>query len=72
MNEISPFQTEYLTDGCNNVEVKLPNKKLTWLELWKYSDMLCETTGDLEHLFIESFEVKKINGKRELQVFLGS
>jgi hypothetical protein len=72
MNEISPFQAECLTDGCNNVEVKLPNKKLTWLELWKYTDMLYETTGDAEHLFIESFEVKKSKNTKKLEVFLGS
>jgi hypothetical protein len=72
MNEISPFQAEYLTDGFNNVEVKLSNKKLTWLELWKYTDMLYETTGDIEHMFIENFKIIENNGKTELQVFLGS
>jgi hypothetical protein len=72
INEISPFQAESLTDGCNNVEVKLPNKKLTWLELWKYTDMLYETINDTEHFFIENFEVMQNNGKTELQVFFGS
>ena len=55
-----------------NIEVILPNRELTWLELWKYCDMLYETIGHDEHMFIESFEVNKVKGKRELQVFFGS
>ena len=72
INELSPYEADYLTDGYHNVEIILPNGKLTWLELWKYTNMLYETTGDIEHMFIESFKVIEINGKKELQVFLGS
>jgi hypothetical protein len=71
----SPFKGKWMSkDGDINsdIRVKLPNRKLTWLELWKYADMLFEIIGDSEHMFIESFEVKEINGKRELQVFFGS
>jgi hypothetical protein len=64
-----------ITNGLKrdkDFKVELPNKELTWLDLWKYADELYELIGDSEHMFVESFEVKKINGKRELQVFFGS
>ena len=73
VNEDSELSADIMTDGYhNNIILNLPNRKLTWLELWKYADMLFETIGDSDHMFIESFEIKKINGKRELQVFFGS
>jgi hypothetical protein len=73
INENSELLADIMTDGYhNNITLNLPNRKLTWLELWKYADMLYQTIGDSEHMFIENFEVKEINGKRELQVFFGS
>lgn len=73
INENSGLLADIMTDGYhNNITLNLPNRKLTWLELWKYADMLYQTIGDSEHMFIESFEVKEIDGKRELQVFFGS
>lgn len=73
INENSGLSADILKDAYyKNIEVILPNRKLNWLELWKYCDMLYETIGDSDHMFIEEFEVKKVKGKRELQVFFGS
>jgi hypothetical protein len=72
INETSFLSADIMTDGLCDVEVELPNKELTWLELWKYADNLYNLIGDVEHLFIESFEVKQINGKRVIEVFFGS
>jgi hypothetical protein len=59
IEEDSDLSADTMTDGChNNITVNLPNKKLTWLELWKHADMLFEIIGDSEHMFIESFELK--------------
>ena len=75
INENTGLSADYITDILKrnrDIKVELPNKELTWLDLWKYADKLYELIGDTEHLFIETFEVKEINGKRELQVFFGS
>jgi len=73
INENSGLLADIMTDGYhNNITLNLPNRKLTWLDLWKYADKLYELIGDNDHLFIETFEVKDIDGKRELQVFFGS
>lgn len=72
MNETSFLSADIMTDGLCDIHVELPNKELTWLELWKYADNLYNLIGDREHLFIESFEVKHINGKRVMEVFFGS
>jgi len=72
LNETSFISADYITDGVNDIKVELPNKELTWLELWKYADDLNNLIGYSEHLFIESFEVKQVNGKDQLEVFFGS
>jgi hypothetical protein len=72
INEISPFEGDYLTDGINDIQIPLPNVKLTWLELWKHADTLYEMINDPEHMFIEEFEMIQNNGKTELHVFFGS
>ena len=75
INENTGLSADYITDILKrnrDIKVELPNKELTWLDLWKYADELYKLIGDSDHMFIESFEVKKINGKRELQVFFGS
>ena len=75
VNEDSELSADIITNGLKrdkDFKVELPNKELTWLDLWKYADELYELIGDSEHMFVESFEVKEINGKRELQVFFGS
>jgi hypothetical protein len=72
MDENSFLSADIMTDGLCDIEVELPKKELTWLELWNYADNLYNLIGDTEHLFIESFEVKQINGKREMHVFFGS
>jgi hypothetical protein len=67
----SPFKGKWMSkDGDINsdIRVKLPNRKLTWLELWEYADKLYNKLGDIEHRFIESFEVKGDT----IEVFFGS
>ena len=65
----SPFKGKWMSTGINNdIRVKLPNRKLTGLELWKYADELCNKLGDTDHIFIESFDV---NGDT-IEVFFGS
>jgi hypothetical protein len=72
INENSGLVADYLTDGVTDAIVELPNRDLTWLELWEYADKLNNLLGYSEHIFVESFEVKSINGKRKLEVFFGS
>lgn len=72
INENSGLSADIMSDGLSDVEVVLQKKELTWLELWKYADELYKLIGDREHLFIETFEVKEINGKKALEVFFGS
>jgi hypothetical protein len=72
MNESSFLSADVMTDGLCDVQVELPNKELSWLELWIYADNLYNLIGDTDHKFIESFEVKEINGKLEMEVFFGS
>jgi len=62
----------YMTDGISNVRVLLPNKKLSYLELWKYADMLFDTIKNGDHLFIESFNTIQNEDGIEIQVFFGS
>lgn len=67
----SPFKGKWMTNGLKkdmDIKVKLPNRKLTGLELWKYADELYNKLGDVEHRFIESFEVKGDT----IEVFFGS
>ena len=75
VNEDIELSAYNITNGVKrdkDMIVELPNKELNCLDLWKYADELYELIGDSEHMFVESFEVKEINGKRELQVFFGS
>ena len=65
----SPFKGKCMTNGIDhNVKVKLPNRKLTGLELWKYADELYKLLGDSDHLFIESFNMNDDT----IEVFFGS
>ena len=72
INENSGLSADIMSDGLSDIELVLQKKELTWLELWKYADKLYKLIGDREHLFIETFEVKEINGKKALEVFFGS
>ena len=55
----SPYKAKWMTNGINNdIKVKLPNHKLSGLELWKYADELYKLLGDTDHRFIEEFELK--------------
>ena len=73
INEPSGFIGEIITDGVHHdIEVNLPNKELTWLELWKFADALHYKIGDYHHIFIENFELKEINGKKVIEVGFGS
>ena len=72
INETSFLSADYLTDGIHDAKIELPNKELTYKELWKAADELYNLIGDTEHRFIEAFEVKEINGKTQLEVFFGS
>lgn len=62
----------YMTDGISKTKLILPNKKLSWLELWKYADMLYDTLDGGEHLFIENFEIIQNEDGIEIQVFFGN
>ncbi|MFM2392995.1 MAG: hypothetical protein RLZZ546_977 [Bacteroidota bacterium] len=67
------IQPKYITNGIeSDVRVELPNTPLTWLDLWKASDELYKLLGDVDHKFIEEFEVKTENGETFLEVFFGS
>ena len=55
----SPYKAKWMTNGINtDIKVKLPNHKLSGLELWKYADELYKLLGDTDHRFIEEFELK--------------
>ena len=65
----SPLKGKWMSNGTNNdIRVKLPNRKLTGLELWKYADELYNKLNDTEHLFIESFN----QNDDTIEVFFGS
>ena len=72
INQNSGLSADIMTDGIHNIEVVLPIRELTYLELWKFADMLYQTIGDIEHRFVEKFELKEINGKKVIEVFFGS
>ena len=72
INQSSGLSGDIMIDGVNPVEVKLPKKELTWLDLWKYADKLYLKSGDVDHRFIEDFELKEVDGKRVIRVFFGS
>lgn len=63
-----PVMTKWMSDGVHDVKVELPNKKLSGLELWEYADKLYRLIGDVDHRFIESFELKGDT----IEVFFGS
>ncbi len=65
----TPFKGKYLTNGINeDIKVPLPSHQLTGGDLWKYSDMLYKMLGDVNHRFIESFQLKGDT----IEVFFGS
>lgn len=65
----SSLKGKWMSNGINNdIRVKLPNRKLTGLELWKYADELYNKLNDTEHLFIESFN----QNDDTIEVFFGS
>ena len=67
------IQPLYLTDGIHNeVKIELPNIPLTWVHLWEASELLYKKIGDIEHKFIEQFELKEKNNTQYLEVFFGS
>ena len=72
LNETSFISADYITDGVNDIKVELPNKELTWLELWAAADTLYRNIGNTEHFFIEEFKVIQNGDKTEVQVFFGS
>jgi hypothetical protein len=72
MDELSPYEGKYLKSfvyGLHDYETNttiaelkltLPNRRLTWLELWFYADIYYSFVlghGN-SHLYIESFEVE--------------
>ena len=65
----SPYKAKWMTNGIDtDIKVKLPNHKLSGLELWQYSEELFKLLGDVDHKFIEEFT---LNGDT-LEVFFGS
>jgi len=72
INQNSGLSGDIMVDGVNIVEVKLPKRELTWLELWKYANKLYLKSGDVDHCFIEDFELKEVDGKRYIEVSFGS
>jgi len=69
----SPFKGKFMTDGIrNDIQIPLPNRRLTGIELWQYADKLYSLISEVErgndHRFIESFEVKGDT----IEVFFGS
>lgn len=65
----SPYKAKWMTNGIDtDIKVKLPNHKLSGLELWQYSEELYKLLGDVDHRFIEEFT---LNGDT-LEVFFGS
>jgi hypothetical protein len=72
INQNSGLSGDIMVDGVNIVEVKLPKRELTWLELWKYANKLYLKSGDVDHRFIEDFELKEVDGKRYIEVSFGS
>jgi hypothetical protein len=72
VNDLSGITADYMTNGITDNQVQLQNKELTWLELWAAADTLYRNIGDIEHSFIESFDVIQNGDKTEVQVFFGS
>jgi len=72
VNELSGITADYMTNGLDDNQIQLENKELTWLELWAAADNLYKKIGDIEHLFVESFDVIQNGDKTEVQVFFGS
>jgi hypothetical protein len=46
----------YTNYGDSDVSVPVGKYNLTWLELFKIGDQLIRESGDLHHVYIESFE----------------
>ncbi len=63
-----PVMAKWMSNGVHDLKVELPNKKLSGLELWEYADKLYKLIGDVDHRFIESFELKGDT----IEVFFGS
>lgn len=72
VNDLSGITADYMTNGITNNQVQLKNKELTWLELWAAADTLYRNIENVEHFFIESFDVVRNGDKTEVQVFFGS
>jgi len=56
----SPFKGKFMTDGIrNDIQIPLPNRRLTGMELWQYADklysLISEVEGGNDHIFIENF-----------------
>ena len=56
----SPFKGKFMTDGIrNDIQIPLPNRRLTGMELWQFADklysLISEVEGGNDHSFIENF-----------------
>ena len=56
----SPFKGKFMTDGIrNDIQIPLPNRRLTGIELWQFADklysLISEVEGGNDHSFIENF-----------------